>query len=66
MTTLKQFLVGQPVETTAQHEQRLTKHITLAVFASDALSSVVSVSEAILTLIAASVLSGNQCHGSQV
>jgi hypothetical protein len=53
MTTLKRSLVGQPLETAAQHEQRLTKHIALAVFSSDALSSVVSVSEAILIALLA-------------
>jgi hypothetical protein len=33
-------LIGNPIETAAQHDQRLSKRIALAVFSSDALSSV--------------------------
>jgi amino acid transporter len=49
--TLKRFLVGQPLETAAQHDQRLSKRIALAVFSSDALSSVAYASEAILFVL---------------
>jgi hypothetical protein len=49
--TLKRLLVGQPLETAAQQEQRLTKRIALAVFSSDALSSVAYASEAILGVL---------------
>jgi amino acid transporter len=48
---LKRFLVGQPIETAAQHHQRLSKRIALAVFSSDALSSVAYASEAILVVL---------------
>jgi hypothetical protein len=51
MTTLKRLMVGQPLETAAQHDQRLTKRIALAVFSSDALSSVAYASEAILGVL---------------
>ena len=54
--TLKRFLIGQPIETAAQHNQRLTKRIALAVFSSDALSSVAYASEAILFVL---VLAGS-------
>ena len=49
--SLKRFLVGRPIETAAQHEQRLSKRIALAVFSSDALSSVAYASEAILVVL---------------
>src|SRR6266511_3913441 len=48
ITELKRLLVGQPIETAAQHHQRLSKRIALAVFSSDALSSVAYATEAIL------------------
>src|SRR5580765_8410683 len=48
---LKRFMVGRPIETAAQHEQRLSKRIALAVFSSDALSSVAYASEAILVVL---------------
>ncbi|MBK9715298.1 MAG: APC family permease [Kouleothrix sp.] len=51
--TLKRFLVGQPLETAAQHNQRLRKIIALAVFSSDALSSVAYATEAILFVLVA-------------
>jgi len=47
----KRFLVGRPIETAAQHDQRLSKRIALAVFSSDALSSVAYASEAILVVL---------------
>src|SRR5689334_14533547 len=51
ISELKRFLVGQPIETAAQHDQRLSKRIALAVFSSDALSSVAYASEAILVVL---------------
>jgi amino acid transporter len=48
---LKRFLVGQPLDTSKQHEQKLSKRIALAVFSSDALSSVAYASEAILVVL---------------
>ncbi|KPV50874.1 amino acid permease, partial [Kouleothrix aurantiaca] len=54
--TLKRILVGQPLETSAQHNQRLSKTIALAVFSSDALSSVAYATEAILFVL---VLAGS-------
>ncbi|HEX9439095.1 MAG TPA: amino acid permease, partial [Roseiflexaceae bacterium] len=54
---IKRLLVGQPLETAAQHHQRLTKRVALAVFSSDALSSVAYASEAILFVL---VLAGVQ------
>src|SRR5215217_7771457 len=47
----KRLLVGNPIETAAQHDQRLSKRIALAVFSSDALSSVAYASEAILFVL---------------
>ena len=53
ITELKRLLVGQPLETAAQHHQRLRKLIALAVFSSDALSSVAYATEAILVVLVA-------------
>src|SRR5215217_659196 len=53
ITEIKRLLVGQPIETAAQHHQRLSKRIALAVFASDALSSVAYATEAILIALLA-------------
>ena len=50
--TFKQLLIGRPLETAAQHDQRLSKRVALAVFSSDALSSVAYASEAILFVLA--------------
>ena len=51
--TLKELLIGQPLETAQQHHQRLSKRIALAVFSSDALSSVAYATEAILVVLVA-------------
>ncbi len=45
---LKQFLIGRPLETAVLHEQRLSKKAGLAVFSSDAVSSVAYGTEQIL------------------
>src|SRR6266496_2728768 len=60
ITELKRLLVGQPIETAAQHHERLTKRIALAVFSSDALSSVAYATEAILLALLAA---GSQALG---
>ncbi len=51
--TVKRFLVGQPLATDLQHHQRLHKLVALAVFSSDALSSVAYATEAILVVLVA-------------
>jgi amino acid transporter len=51
--TVKRILVGQPLATDLQHHQRLRKLIALAVFSSDALSSVAYATEAILVVLVA-------------
>ncbi len=50
-TSLKNILIGTPLATEQQQHQRLSKHIALAVFSSDALSSVAYASEAILGIL---------------
>ena len=49
---LKRLLVGPPLRTSQGGEERLTKRVALAVFASDALSSVAYASEEILLVLA--------------
>jgi amino acid transporter len=51
--TFKRILIGQPLDNAAQQHQRLSKPIALAVFSSDALSSVAYASEAILFVLVA-------------
>lgn len=54
MAWLKQFIVGRPLDTAEESEQKLSKKAALAVFASDSLSSTAYATEAILlALIAA-------------
>jgi amino acid transporter len=53
ISELKRVLVGRPLDTAQQHHQRLSKRIALAVFSSDALSSVAYATEAILLVLAA-------------
>ena len=38
-STLKRIFIGPPIPSSEEHHQRLTKKIALAVFASDAISS---------------------------
>ncbi|MGH9784141.1 MAG: APC family permease [Terriglobia bacterium] len=58
MPSLKQFLVGRPLETADMQEQRLSKKAALAVFASDALSSnAYATEEMLLALVAAGAVS---------
>jgi len=49
--TLKKFILGPPLASAEIHEQRLTKKVALAVFSSDALSSVAYASEEILLVL---------------
>jgi amino acid transporter len=48
---VKRFMVGQPLSTEQQQHERLSKVTALAVFSSDALSSVAYASEAILAAL---------------
>lgn len=57
---IKRFLVGKPIATEHQHQERLTRTTALAVFSSDALSSVAYATEAILTVL---ILAGTQALG---
>jgi amino acid transporter len=52
LNALKRFLVGQPLRTSQAVDERLTKRVALAVFASDALSSVAYATEEILLVLA--------------
>ncbi len=51
LKTLKQLVLGPPLETAAIHEQRLSKKVALAVFSSDNLSSVAYATEEILLVL---------------
>src|SRR4051794_13645960 len=51
ITEFKHLLVGNPIETAAQHDQRLSKRIVPAVFSLDTLSSVAYAREAILFVL---------------
>ena len=58
MAWLKQFLVGRPLDSAEESEQKLSKKAALAIFASDSLSSTAYATEAILlALIAAGATS---------
>ncbi|NNJ10844.1 APC family permease [Chloroflexales bacterium ZM16-3] len=48
---IKRFLVGKPIATEHQHNERLSRITALAVFSSDALSSVAYATEAILSIL---------------
>jgi amino acid transporter len=51
LTTVRQFMLGTPLPTTEEAHQRLTKVKALAVFSSDALSSVAYATEEILLVL---------------
>ena len=53
MPSLKQLLVGRPLETAEMHEQKLSKKAALAVFSSDALSSTAYATEEVLLALTA-------------
>src|SRR5215471_10724751 len=57
---LKRFLVGNPLKTAQAVHQRLSKRLALAVFSSDALSSVAYATEEILLLLTILTLSYSQ------
>ncbi|MEI7769203.1 MAG: APC family permease, partial [Chloroflexales bacterium] len=50
-TSFKRLLIGKPIATEHQHQERLNKITALAVFSSDALSSVAYATEAILAVL---------------
>jgi len=49
--TFKKFVLGPPLASAEIHELRLSKKVALAVFSSDALSSVAHASEEILLIL---------------
>lgn len=51
MSSLKEVLIGRPLAEYEEHEQRLTKRVGLAVFASDAISSTAYATEEILHIL---------------
>ena len=51
--SLKRFLVGAPISTAMAHHERINNKTALAVFSSDALSSVAYSTEAILLVLLA-------------
>lgn len=57
---IKRFLVGKPIATEHQHHERLSRITALAVFSSDALSSVAYATEAILSIL---ILGGSVALG---
>ncbi len=52
MALIKRLLVGRPISTAEQEEQRIPKFIALAVFSSDAISSTAYATEEILFVVA--------------
>lgn len=52
LNVLKRFLIGQPLRTSQAVHEHLTKRVALAVFSSDALSSVAYATEEILLVLA--------------
>jgi amino acid transporter len=59
-SSFKRLLLGKPIATEQQHHERLSNVTALAVFSSDALSSVAYATEAILAVL---VLAGSQALG---
>jgi len=59
-SSFKRLLIGKPIATEQQHNERLSKVTALAVFSSDALSSVAYATEAILAVL---ILAGSQALG---
>ncbi|HEY0734178.1 MAG TPA: APC family permease [Herpetosiphonaceae bacterium] len=51
LSELKRFVIGSPIETARQTHERLSKKVALAVFSSDALSSVAYATEEILHIL---------------
>jgi amino acid transporter len=59
LDALRRFLVGKPLRTSQAIQERLTKRVALAVFSSDALSSVAYATEEILLVLAAAAAFGH-------
>jgi len=59
LDALKRFLVGPPLRTSQAVHERLSKRVALAVFASDALSSVAYATEEILLVLAVAAAYGH-------
>ena len=59
-SSFKRLLIGKPIATEQQHHERLSRATALAVFSSDALSSVAYATEAILAVL---ILAGTQALG---
>lgn len=59
-SSFKRLLIGKPIATEQQHHERLSRVTALAVFSSDALSSVAYATEAILAVL---ILGGSQALG---
>jgi amino acid transporter len=59
-SSFKRLLIGKPIATEQQHNERLNKLTALAVFSSDALSSVAYATEAILAVL---ILAGSAALG---
>ena len=59
-SSFKRLLIGKPIATEHQHHERLSKVTALAVFSSDALSSVAYATEAILAVL---ILGGSAALG---
>ncbi|HEX4980689.1 MAG TPA: hypothetical protein VFV63_03285, partial [Ilumatobacteraceae bacterium] len=51
MAALKRILIGRPISSADEHEQRLSKKIALPVFASDAISSTAYATDEILVVL---------------
>ncbi len=51
LSNIKRFLLGKPIATKHAHEERLSNFLGLAVFASDALSSVAYATEEVLLIL---------------
>jgi amino acid transporter len=59
-SSFKRLLIGKPIATEHQHNERLSRVTALAVFSSDALSSVAYATEAILAIL---ILGGSAALG---
>ncbi len=66
MASLKRLLVGTPIRTARLAHERLTKKTSLAIFASDALSSTAYATEQILLVLAAAYVAGQTDAFSRV
>ena len=51
MAALKRILIGRPISSADEHDQRLSKKVALPVFASDAISSTAYATDEILVVL---------------